>query len=101
MQNSFSQSSLASNPCNDTEPQLTPSTAIDAALCDLIQRITNFSDEDFDSAWFGLSEAEVEGLVVQLVQELTYTLDGKQLSGYLLALRTAVGLGLSDEDSEA
>ncbi len=99
MQNSFSQPSLASNPCDDTEPQPTPSTAIDAALCDLVQRVINFSDDDFDAEWFSLSDTEVEGLVVQVLQHLTDTLDGKQLSGYLLMLlSTAVG---SDPSSEA
>jgi len=99
MLNAFSQPDSDRATCTSTEVQLVPATAIDAALCDLIQRITNFSDDDFDSEWFDLSDAEVEGLVVQLVQELTNTLDGKQLSGYLLTLRTAIGSGLSAEDA--
>ncbi len=86
MLNAFSQPDSDSATSNRNEVQLGPSTAIDAALCDLIQRITNFSDDDFDSAWFELIDAEVEGLAVQLLQGLTNTLAGKQLSGYLLAL---------------
>jgi len=88
MQDPSSHTDLAADTCDGTATQLDPSTTIDAALCDLLQSVMHFSDDDFDSEWFDLSDTEVEGLVVQLLQHLTGTLNGKQLSGCLLMLRT-------------
>lgn len=64
-----------------------PSQLIDAAICDLISAITQFSDESFDSFWFKLTEGEVEFLVVRLLQGLTKELQGQTLKSLLEELR--------------
>ncbi len=65
-----------------------PSPAIDAALCDLLATLSTFSDDHFDAGWMHLNEAELEALVVHLLQHWTKTLDGRLLAGYLLVMRT-------------
>ena len=74
-----------------------PSAPIDfyqQALCDfgianLIEQISNFSDADFDAEWMHLEEQEVEALAVILIQQLTASLNGKLIAGYLNVLRNA------------
>jgi len=70
-----------------TTVAMCPSPAIDAALCDLIAHLTNYSDNEFDTDAIQVTEVELEQLVVLLIQHLTSTLSGRQLSGYLLLLR--------------
>jgi hypothetical protein len=69
-----------------------PDPRIDAAICDLIQQIGDFSDEDFDAQWLHLTEAEVVELVILLVQDLSEQLNGKVLGQLLLKLRENVEL---------
>ena len=70
-----------------TQPQPIPSTRVDAVICDLITHIDNYSDDDFDTDWMNLTNAEVEGLVIALMRHLIETVNGKLLSGYLLESR--------------
>jgi hypothetical protein len=64
-----------------------PSTKIDSAICDLIAKLSNFSDEHFDTGWMHLTEDELETLTVHLIQHLTQNLDGRLLAGLLLMIR--------------
>jgi len=68
-------------------PQETPDPRIDAAICDLIDRISQFSDETFNAEWIHLTEAEVIELVIYLIQYLNEQLRGDILSGLLLEIR--------------
>ncbi len=67
------------------------SASIDAALCDLIAELSNYSDPDFDSQWLGLQEAELEQLIVLLLYYWRSQLNGRILAGLLLELRSADG----------
>ncbi len=64
-----------------------PSPLIDAALLDLLSRISSCSDDHFDTTFMTLDEAELEQLVVLLLQHWTDTLDGRLLAGCLLVIR--------------
>jgi hypothetical protein len=64
-----------------------PSSKIDATLCNLVIRLSNFSDDHFDAQWMHLSEQELEALVIKLLQYWTEHLDGRLLSGILLEIR--------------
>lgn len=80
-----------------SEEQPAPSTQLDAVICDLIAHIENYSDEDFDSQWMNLTNAEAEAMVVALIRHLMDTTSGKLLSGYLLESRQEVALASEDE----
>ena len=64
-----------------------PSPLIDAALLDLLARISSFSDDHFDTAFIALDESELEPLVILLLQHWTHTLEGRLLAGCLLVIR--------------
>ena len=74
-----------------------PSTGIDLIICDLITHIENYSDNEFDSQWMNLTNAEVEELVIVLIRHLIATVNGKLLSGYLLESRQESALAPEDE----
>jgi len=61
----------------------------DFGIADLLNQISNFSDVDFDAEWMHLEEREVETLAVLLIQQLTASLTGKLIAGYLNVLRNA------------
>lgn len=64
-----------------------PSPVLDAALYDLLNRISSFSDNHFDAEWLHLSAPETEVLLVKLLQHWTEHLEGKLLAGLLLEVR--------------
>ena len=73
---------------NLTPPQVEiPLPLVDAALIDLLARISSFSDDHFDPAFIALDETELEPLVVLLLQHWTNTLDGRLLASCLLTIR--------------
>ncbi|WP_068819129.1 hypothetical protein [Phormidesmis priestleyi] len=74
-----------------------PCTRIDAVICDLITHIDNYSDDDFDTDWMHLTNAEVEALVIAVIRHLIATMNGKLLSGYLLEIRQESALAPEDE----
>ncbi len=79
-------------PAPDQSPSLLElSRAIDAAICDLLQSITTFSDPDFDSEWMNLTAEEIEAIAIHLLQHWTGELSGKRLAGILLRLREGAG----------
>jgi hypothetical protein len=65
-----------------------PDSRIDVSICDLIERISQFSDDDFDAQWLHLCEEEIVDLAVLLIQQFTTQLDGKMLCGLLLEIRS-------------
>lgn len=66
---------------------MNPSAKVDAAICDLVVKLSDFSDDHFNTQWMHLSEKELEVLVVKLIQYWTANLDGRLLSGILLEIR--------------
>lgn len=69
----------------------TPSPRIDAAICDLINRVSGFSDTHFDSWYCSLTEEEVEELVVRLIENVTEELNGEKLAYFLFKIRQNKG----------
>jgi len=84
-----------------TQPQSIPCTRIDAVICDLITHLETYSDDDFDTDWMNLTNAEVEALAIALIRHLITTMNGKLLSGYLLEIRQEAALAPEDETGSA
>jgi len=59
----------------------------DFAIAPLLTRLKIYSDADFDAAWMNLTQPELESLAAILIRELTTSLKGKAIAGYLNALR--------------
>lgn len=64
-----------------------PSAKIDVAICNLLVRICNFSDLDFETKMMELGEEEIELIVVKLIEEIGNNLTGKLLGFYLQEIR--------------
>jgi hypothetical protein len=75
------------SPSEENDYQQKPSARIDAAVCDLISQINNFSDECFDSHWMKLSDREIEELAILLIQQLSRSLSGELLSDLLVIIQ--------------
>ncbi len=59
----------------------------DFGLEDLLETISNYSDEDFEAGLMKLKPGEVETLAALLIQHWSNSLNGKLLGGYLNAIR--------------
>ncbi len=59
----------------------------DFGLEDLLQKISNYSDEDFEARLMKLKPEEVETLAALLIQHWSSNVNGKLLGGYLNAIR--------------
>ncbi len=59
----------------------------DFGIKEVLEKISNYCDEDFDVERMNLEAEEVETLAVLFIQQLTNNLNGKLLSGYLNAIR--------------
>lgn len=59
----------------------------DFGITELLTRLNNFSDANFDAAWMNLSEQEAERLTAILIQRLTASLRGKLIASYLDMMR--------------
>lgn len=64
-----------------------PSPRIDAAICDLLARLQNFSDSHIDISYIQLTELELEELTVRLIARLTYELQGQCLAELVSEIR--------------
>jgi len=64
-----------------------PSSQIDAAICDLLAKIQNFSDSYIDISCIQLTEKEVEQLVIKLIVYLTNELKGSLLAEIVSEMR--------------
>jgi hypothetical protein len=54
---------------------------------DLLKKISNYSDEDFEAGLMNIEPEEVETLAVLLIQHWSSNVNGKLLGGYLNAIR--------------
>ncbi|MBD1808109.1 hypothetical protein H6F98_22015 [Microcoleus sp. FACHB-SPT15] len=59
----------------------------DFSITQLLSRISNYSDANFDSAWMHLTEQELESIAALLIQQLTANLKGNLIASYLNILR--------------
>lgn len=64
-----------------------PSPHIDAAMCDLLAKIQNFSDFYIDISCVRLTEKELEQLIVKLIINLTNELKGTLLAEMVSEIR--------------
>lgn len=83
-----------SDPCRsaDTIPAQTEPNGYQQALSDfgiteLLEKLSNFSDADFDAQQQHLELEELDSLAAMLVEQLTGSLNGRLVSGYLNAIR--------------
>ncbi len=59
----------------------------DFCIEDLLEEISNYCDADFEAGRMNLEVSEIETLTVLIIQQLSKSINGKLLSGYLNALR--------------
>jgi hypothetical protein len=59
----------------------------DFGISELMQRIQNYADEDFNAALMNLDRQELEELAAILIQRFTLLLNGKAIASYLNAIR--------------
>jgi hypothetical protein len=83
-----------SDPCRsaDTIPPQTEPNGYQQALSDfgiaeLLEKLSHFKDADFDAQWLHPEPEELDSLAAILIQQLTNSLNGKLISGYLNAHR--------------
>ncbi|MBD2014318.1 hypothetical protein H6F96_10075 [Microcoleus sp. FACHB-53] len=67
---------------------------------ELLEKITNYSDADFDAEQMNLEPEEVETLTTILIQHWSNSLNGKLLGGFLNAIRHGNSEILSDSMSQ-
>ena len=67
----------------------------DFGIPQLLEKLSDFSDSDFDSQRLRVQERELNSLAAMLVQQLTVALKGSLIAGYLNALRHGDGDVLS------
>src|SRR5689334_7832613 len=68
----------------------------DFSITQLLSRISNYSDADFDAGWMHLTEQELESIAALLIQQLTVNLKGNLIASYLNILRNTGGQVISD-----
>ncbi|BAY37661.1 hypothetical protein NIES2111_20000 [Nostoc sp. NIES-2111] len=59
----------------------------DFGITELLAKLKNYSDADFDSAWMQLQPQEVETLAAILISGLIESIDGKLIAAYLHLIR--------------
>ena len=59
----------------------------DFGITKLLEKLSNFSDSDFNAQWLHLEPEELDSLAAILIQQLTNSLNGKLISGYLNTIR--------------
>jgi hypothetical protein len=59
----------------------------DFGITELMEKLSNFSDPDFDASWMNLEQQELESLATILIRGLTVSLKGKLIAGYVNAIR--------------
>jgi len=63
------------------------SQALDQSIKQLLSRISNYHDGDFDAARMSLQPQEVEDIATLLIEQLSAYLKGAVLANYLLIIR--------------
>lgn len=76
---------------NSPSNQLNPafSNRLNMAIEVLLDTLSNYTDDTFDSRQMQVSEAEVEQLAISVIEAAVEDLNGRTLAGYLLQLRAA------------
>ncbi|WP_414574077.1 hypothetical protein [Nostoc sp. CCY 9925] len=59
----------------------------DFGITELLTKLSNYSDADFDSTWMQLKQQEIEILGAILISQLTSSIDGKLIADYLNLIR--------------
>jgi hypothetical protein len=59
----------------------------DFGITQLLSRLSNYSDADFDATSMNLEQQELESLAAILIGQLTQTLNGKLIASYFNAIR--------------
>jgi hypothetical protein len=59
----------------------------DFGITELLAKLSNYSDADFDSAWIQPQQQELETLAAILISQLTDSINGKLIANYLNAIR--------------
>ena len=63
------------------------SQALDRSITQLLSRIGDYHDGDFDAARMSLQQPEIEDIATLLIEQLSVNLKGAVLANYLLAIR--------------
>jgi hypothetical protein len=67
----------------------------DFGITELLEKLSNFSDADFDSQRLHLEPEELDSIAAILIQQLIDRLNGKLIGSYLNAIRRGSAEGLS------
>ncbi|WGV23486.1 hypothetical protein [Halotia branconii] len=59
----------------------------DFGITELLAKLNNYSDADFDSTWVQLQQQEIETLAAILISGLTHSISGKLIADYLNLIR--------------
>lgn len=59
----------------------------DFGITELLEKLSNFSDNDFNAQWLYKEPGELDSLAAILIQQLINNLNGKLIGGYLNAIR--------------
>ena len=59
----------------------------DFGITELLAKLNNYSDADFDSTWMQLQQQEIETLAAILISGLTHSINGKLIAPYLNLIR--------------
>jgi hypothetical protein len=73
--------------CYETDKHKAYQQALDDfGITELLEKLSNYSDKDFDSTWMSLEEEEVSNLAAILISSLAKSLDGKLIAQHLSAV---------------
>ena len=64
----------------------------DFGIAQLLSRIGNYRDRDFDAARMSLQQQELEDIATLLIEQLSANIKGAVLANYLLVIRNRVKL---------
>lgn len=64
----------------------------DFSITQLLSRISNYRDRDFDAARMSLQQQELEDIATLLIEQLSANIKGAVLANYLLVIRNRVKL---------
>ncbi|WP_375513398.1 hypothetical protein [uncultured Nostoc sp.] len=59
----------------------------DFNITELLVKLNNYSDADFDSTWIQPQQQEIETLAAILISQLTHSINGKLIAAYLNLIR--------------
>ncbi len=59
----------------------------DFGITELLAKLNNYSDADFDSTWIQPQQQEIESLAAILIFGLTHSINGKLIANYLNLIR--------------